>query len=110
MIRVCDKQVVTMRYLMKAADGTVLEDTLGGEPVAIVQGSPHIFAALQQQLYGLTINEQKQIALDTNGDNTPDFIFDVVIDDIRPATDEEIASGYPGQNLTGCDPNCSCHG
>jgi hypothetical protein len=39
-----------------------------------------------------------------------DFTFDVVIDNLRPASEEEVLLGYPVviDNLI-CDSNCDCY-
>lgn len=103
--------VVAFRYLMKNGEGELLEDRMGKEPVNFLYGSNAIQPILQQQMEGLTAGEQKIIYLNRcSGLTTDDFVFDVIIDDVRTAMEEEIMLGYPVKITTEkCDDDCGCY-
>jgi hypothetical protein len=53
---------------------------------------------------------KKVYLLSSTGMTTDDFEFDVVIDDIHIATEEEIILGYPVNKYTNrCEDDCACY-
>ncbi|HWB28326.1 MAG TPA: FKBP-type peptidyl-prolyl cis-trans isomerase [Chitinophagaceae bacterium] len=113
MMEVAENTVVSLRYCMKNSQGEVLENRLNAAPVKYLHGSKSIMPALQQGLTGmkagdktyLTISNEMDFRLDTS------FYFDVVIDAVRIATDEEIKLGKPVNDLKkeDCGPDCACY-
>jgi len=103
--------VVSIRYTMKNGSGEVLENAMNNNPVNYLHGSPGIQPLLQAQLEGLRKGEKKTVYLLTgSGITSDDFIFEVVIDDVRPALQEEIILGYPVKiNLVKCEVDCDCY-
>ena len=102
--------VVAFRYLMKNNKGEVIENTMEGTPKYYLHGSDEIHSSLQAQFEGLKIGDSKIIYLkNQDGVSDQDFTFDVVIDNLRPASEEELMLGYPVMidNLI-CDSNCDC--
>jgi hypothetical protein len=76
-----------------------------------LHGAAGIDPLLQLQFEGLREEDKKIIYLKKeNGQANEDFTFDVVIDQIRPALEEELMLGYPvvTDNLF-CDENCICY-
>lgn len=101
------KQVVYIRYLMKNRAGEVLEDTLSREPIGFLYGSDGIYADLQKQLSGVKAGDKRQVFLKLS--THEDFIFEVVIDAVRLATETEIMLGYPLQTAQKCEADCDCY-
>src|SRR4051812_5496686 len=111
-MQVGEKTVVSLRYCMKNSNGDVLQDILDSAPVEYLHGGGGIMPALEECLYGLHAGDKKKVAISNQMDAQLDsqFYFDVVIDAVRPATDEEIAKGKPVKaNIAEvCGPDCAC--
>lgn len=100
---------------MKNSNGDVLENRMTAKPVEYLHGSGNIMPALENGLTGLeagcttcvTISNQVDIQLDSS------FHFDVIIDNVRLATEEEILKGKPVKMVkeeTGeCAADCICY-
>jgi len=100
--------VVSMCYLVKSADGMVLEDAMNNPPVTYLHGGPHIMPALQQQLEGLQAGDKKLVHLAAAQERDA-LQFEVLITDVRPASQQERSSGYPMPVASpDCGPDCSC--
>ncbi len=111
MMEIEKNRVVAIRYIMKNSQDEILEDTMAGSPVNYLHGSETILPLLQLQLNGLKPGNKKIVTLPaTSGLTDEDFIFDVIIDDVRAAMDEEIMLGYPVKlNLQRCEADCDCY-
>lgn len=102
--------VVALRYIMHNAKGDVLEDTMQSAPVNYLHGSPGILPLLQTQLEGLQRGDRKTVLLSKESGAGDNFSFEVIIDDVRIASPEEIALGYPLQvTVDVCDDDCACY-
>jgi FKBP-type peptidyl-prolyl cis-trans isomerase 2 len=97
--------VVTMRYIMKDDQGEVMEDTMNNSPVQYLHGCGIMLSSLETFLEGLTTGEQKSFTVNEMQWNKM-LHFDVVIDEVRMATDEEIKLRRPMNNE--CGPECCC--
>jgi FKBP-type peptidyl-prolyl cis-trans isomerase 2 len=96
---------------MKNNKGEVIENTMEGAPKYYLHGSEEIQSSLQVQFEGLKMGDSKIIYLKKeDGMSGQDFTFDVVIDNLRPASEEEVLLGYPVviDNLI-CDSDCDCY-
>jgi len=97
---------------MKNSTGDVLQDILQGSPVEYLHGSGHILPALEANLTGLQPGDKKLVGISNETDFQLDasFYFDVVIDNVRPATEEELIRGKPikPENNDECGPGCIC--
>ena len=111
MMQVEKDTVVIIRYIMKNSRGDLLENTMEGHPASYVHGSSGILKILQSQLEGLRIGESKQIFLSRQDDPVgDDFIFDVLIENIRAGLPQEIKLGYPLNTVpVECAPGCICY-
>jgi FKBP-type peptidyl-prolyl cis-trans isomerase 2 len=111
-MQVADKTIVLLRYCMKNSNGHVLDNRLNASPVEYLHGSGNITPALEKGLEGLRPGESKTITINSTIDTQLDaaFYFDVVIDDVRMATNEEIKKGKPAKNYIKdeCGPGCVC--
>lgn len=111
-MQVGSNTVVSLRYRMKNSTGDVLEDILPGKPVEYLHGSGVILPALEAKLVGLKAGDEKRICIshETSFQLDTSFYFDVVIDEVRPATEEELKNGKPAkaQLEEDCGPGCIC--
>ena len=100
-----------MRYIMKDGQGQVLENTMNRPPVTYLQGAAGIQLLLQAQLEGMKAGDKGIVYLDAaSGLTTENFSFDIIIDEVRAALDEEILLGYPVQiTVAPCEADCDCY-
>ena len=108
MMEVNDNRVVYIRYTMKNLAGELLENTLEGTPIGFLFGSPNIHADLQLQLKGFRAGDKLLVYLKLSP--YENFVFDLIIDEVRAATDTEIMLGYPLQSAQKCAEDCACYG
>ena len=102
--------VVFFRYIMRNSRNEVLENNMDGFPKSYLHGSSGIQPSLQAQFEGLKAGETKTIFLKREGEiSVEDYTFNVIIDNIRSATQEEQDLGYPVviDDLI-CGPDCIC--
>jgi len=100
-----------MRYVMKNSREEELANTMAEEPVTFMFGTGEILPGLEAPLKGLKIGEEKSFAL--SPDTTPELdqtlYFNVVIDDVRWATETRRATdASPDQTDGACGPDCDC--
>lgn len=106
-----DKTVVSLRFRMKNSKGEVLEDILDGPPINYLHGGGNILPLLEAALTGLKATDQKLILISKNegyegmDDN---FSIEVVVDDVRPATEKEIEKGLVPLVSDSCGPEGCC--
>ena len=103
--------VVAIRYIMKNSREEVLENTMNLDPVNYLHGSPAIQPLLQVQLEGLKAGDKKTIYLNAgSGLTNEDFVFEVIVDDVRAAFPEEMVLGYPVKlTFKKCETGCACY-
>ena len=111
MIHIVNNSVVSIRYVMKNSKNEVLENTMNNDPVNYLHGSKTILPMLQTQLEGLKAGDKKIVYLPAaSGLTHEDFIFEVIVDDVRAALEEEILLGYPVTiNIAKCEEGCGCY-
>ena len=110
-MHIAKNSVVSIRYIMKNSKEEVLENTMNNDPVNYLHGSTGILPLLQAQLEGLKAGDKKVVRLAaTSGLTNEDFIFEVIIDEVRAALQEEILLGYPVKlNVSKCEADCDCY-
>ena len=103
--------VVSIRYMMKNKKEEMLENTMNDLPVSYLHGSSDIQPLLQTQLEGLKAGDKKAIyLLAESGLTSEDFIFEVIVDEVREALEEELLLGYPVKlNVLTCEVDCECY-
>ena len=106
-----ENTIVSFRYIMKDDTGTVVENTMDGLPVNYLYGSAAILPLLQLQMKGLKPGDKKTICLPAeSGFTNHDFTFEIIIDHVRKAMNEELILGYPvTTNVEKCEQNCDCY-
>ena len=110
-MHIANNSVVSIRYIMKNSKEEVLENTMNNDPVNYLHGSTGILPLLQAQLEGLKTGDKKVVYLAAaSGLTNEDFIFEVIIDEVRAALKEEVLLGYPVKiNVTKCEAACDCY-
>ena len=111
MMHIAKNSVVSIRYIMKNSRGEVLENTMNNDPVSYLHGSTGILPLLQAQLEGLKAGDKKLVYLTAaSGLTNEDFIFEVIVDEVRAALKEEVLLGYPVKvNVPKCEADCDCY-
>ena len=111
-MKVGPKKIVSFRYTMRNDQGDLLEDIMDQPPVEYLHGSEDIFPGLEIFLEGLNLKEKKSITItpETVSGINSIFHFDIIIDNIRIATKEEIQAGKILSEISrdNCGPGCKC--
>ncbi len=110
-MHIAKNHIVSLRYIMKNSQGSILENTMNKSPVSYLQGSSAIQPLLQTQLEGLKAGDKKKVYLNAeSGLTSEDFIFEVIIDEVRTALNEELLLGYPVKmDVEKCESDCDCY-
>jgi len=58
-----DGNTVGIEYTLKLADGSTADSNVGGEPLVYVQGQQQILPALESQLLGMKVEENRDVTL-----------------------------------------------
>ncbi|QEC66653.1 hypothetical protein FRZ67_04815 [Panacibacter ginsenosidivorans] len=106
---VANNTIVSLRYVMKNDAGEIMEDNTNTAPYNYLHGSGNLMPALEDAMTGLSKGEAKTFSIADKLLNGI-FHFDVIIDDVRPASAKEIASGFPAKKITtdDCGTDCCC--
>jgi FKBP-type peptidyl-prolyl cis-trans isomerase 2 len=96
-------KTVGLEYTLSLEDGSVVQSNTGGEPLEYVHGEHQILPALEEELTGLAVNEEKTVELRAEkayGEIDPEAFQEVDIDKIpeaaRKVGAELRAEGYNG--------------
>ncbi|MEJ7914194.1 MAG: hypothetical protein WKF70_13625, partial [Chitinophagaceae bacterium] len=109
--QVVKDRVVYFRYIMKNSRNEIVEDTMNGTSTAYLHGASSLDPHLQEQFEGLHPGAVKKLFLPgTSGPVTQQFTFDVIIDNVREASADELRAGYPIEkgDVT-CGTDCGCY-
>jgi FKBP-type peptidyl-prolyl cis-trans isomerase SlyD len=102
-MKIKEKTIVSIRYKIKNNRGEEIENTMAGPAVKYLHGSGNILPQLEASLTGLKAGDKKSIMI-----QIPDsFSFDIEIDDVRMATEDEMQSGNPTRE-NNCGSDCCC--
>jgi FKBP-type peptidyl-prolyl cis-trans isomerase SlyD len=101
--------VVSLRFTLKNKAGEILEDIMAREPVKYLHGSGNILPALEAGIQWLRAGDRKIIVF--KNDVSPSgesYSIDVVIDNIREASEKELRQGKPEPKAANdaCGPGC----
>ena len=112
-MQILEYTVVSIRFKMTNSKGEVLENTLEGPPIHYIHGKGNILPALEAELNGLKKGDFKTIHIskEKGYDETDDeFIVEVIIDEIRQATEQELKEGLLQftQPTIDCNGGCQC--
>lgn len=79
LMTVADDLVVTMAYTL-SVEGEVVDSSEENEPIQFIQGAGHILPALEEQIYGMAVGEEKEVTLsagDGYGEMDPEAFADI---------------------------------
>ena len=99
---VSENKVVSLRYIMKNSAGDVIEDVMDRSPIQYIHGTGKIIPALETAIEGMSAGQEKTFSISDPG-LRENLHFDLIIDEVRDATPEEIQKGNPN-----CGPGCCC--
>ena len=99
---VSENKVVSLRYTMKNSIGNVIEDVMDRSPIQYIHGTGKIIPALESAIEGMKAGQKKVFSISDPG-LSENLHFDLIIDEVREATPEEIQNGKPT-----CGPDCCC--
>jgi len=96
-------RTVGFEYTLTLEDGSIAQSNIGAEPLMYVHGAEQILPALEAQLEGLHINDQKTITVaaeDAYGEINPEAFQEVPADEV-PEVARQVgaqlgAAGYDG--------------
>lgn len=107
-MQVSKDRVVSFHYIMRNHAGEELENNSKRIPVTYLHGGLSVEQSLQDQMCGLTVGEVKEVFLENGHNDKAHYNFSITIEDIRLATDEELALGMVIDTGTTCGPGCDC--
>ncbi|MEQ8532524.1 MAG: FKBP-type peptidyl-prolyl cis-trans isomerase [Imperialibacter sp.] len=111
MLTVQKEHIISLRYTMKDDQGVLLEDRMSGRPVEFLYGSGEILPELEANLSGMVPGDVANLSFSTElGNSLVSYFFEVVVEDVRKATESEIVNGRPegAKENTDCGPECEC--
>ncbi|MEH6308979.1 hypothetical protein RYH73_25235 [Olivibacter sp. CPCC 100613] len=110
-LKIEKNRVVSLRYRMVNSRGEVIEDLMNGPAISYRYGDGKIIPQLENELVGLKQGDQKKIKLqkDVVEGLDDNFELEIVIDAVRSASEEEIATGLNQTVAALCDEYCSCY-
>jgi FKBP-type peptidyl-prolyl cis-trans isomerase SlyD len=101
-MNISQNKVVSLRYVMSNSAGEVIENVMDRPPIQYIHGAGKIIPALETAIEGMQAGQKKVFFISDPG-LSESLHFDLVVDEIREATAEEIQSGKPS-----CGPGCCC--
>jgi FKBP-type peptidyl-prolyl cis-trans isomerase SlyD len=93
-LTVADGLVVGLDYTLRLDDGETIDTSADQEPMEFLQGQGQIIPGLEQALYGMAVDDQKEVVVapaEGYGEEDPDA-FELVARDVFPA-DLELKPG-----------------
>jgi len=104
------KTIVALRYVMKNEQGEELANIMASEPIKYLHGSGAIIPGLEDTLTGLRIGDCRSVSLtpETSPELQDTFHFNIIIDNVRWATQEELLSGSPEPESKDCSGEGCC--
>ena len=85
-LTVADGLVVSLDYTLRLDDGEIVDSSADQEPLEFLQGQGQIIPGLEQALYGMAVDDQKDVVVapaDGYGEEDPDA-FELVERDVFP--------------------------
>jgi FKBP-type peptidyl-prolyl cis-trans isomerase SlyD len=108
-MRIENNTIVSLRYKMRNDAGEIMEDNTNAASFEYVHGSGNLFPALENAMIGLSAGETKSFSISDKLLRGV-FHFEVIVDNVRTASGEEIEKGIPSKPLAAgdCGPDCNC--
>jgi hypothetical protein len=109
---IAENTMVSLRYLVKNKQGDTIDNIMDSKPIEYLHGAGKILPELEAAVKGLKTGDKKSIIIENQlmANVTEELFIDVVIDDVRAASPEEMQQGKPVQNAdnNGCGEGCCC--
>jgi FKBP-type peptidyl-prolyl cis-trans isomerase SlyD len=89
-LTVTDGLVVSLDYTLRLDDGEIIDSSVDREPLEFLQGQGQIVSGLEQELYGMAVDDQKDVEVspaDGYGERDADAIELVARDVFPPELD-----------------------
>jgi FKBP-type peptidyl-prolyl cis-trans isomerase SlyD len=107
-----NKTIVSLKYTVKNGNGDLIDSNMNGSPVHYLHGSERFIPELNAAITGLKAGDKKSITIvpAVEANLSDKLLIDVIIDNVRAATNEELQTGKyiePGAN-GGCGSGCCC--
>jgi FKBP-type peptidyl-prolyl cis-trans isomerase SlyD len=86
-LTVADDMVVSLDYTLRLDDGEIVDTSTGEEPLEFLQGRGQIIPGLEQALYGMAVDDEKDVvveAADGYGERDPEAVEEVAHDVFPP--------------------------
>jgi FKBP-type peptidyl-prolyl cis-trans isomerase 2 len=96
-------KTVALQYTLKLEDGSVVQSNKESEPLKYVQGESQILPALERELEGMEVNDEKVVNLsaeDAYGDVNPDAFKEVPTEQI-PEGARRVGAQLSAQGFNG---------
>jgi FKBP-type peptidyl-prolyl cis-trans isomerase SlyD len=92
---VANQRVVSIRYIMRNSKGEEVENHMQDEPISYIHGSGIMMPDLESGLLGLKPGDRKTLSVpgDLVTGLPEEYHFEIIIDEVRQATEEELAKG-----------------
>src|SRR5438477_13072096 len=94
-MQVADKTIVSLRYLIKNKKGEELDNIMNDSPIKYLHGAGKILPQLELYLEGMKAGEKKSFSFSDKSNSNNKFYFEVIIDEVRMATEKELQIGKP---------------
>jgi len=104
-MKVENNTVVSLHYVMKNEAGEILDENMQSAPVEYIHGIGKILPVLERSLGGMSAGDKKSISFE-DAQITGLIHMDVVVKDVRVATEDELNNGAPKKD--DCAPDCCC--
>ena len=104
--------IITLRYGMRNGRGEVLTTLNDSLPFTFLYGSGALLPLLETAVKGMCAGETKMVWVTKEqgfAGIDDDFCFDIIVDDIRAATTEELRLKRQLKNSEDCGDDCDCH-
>ncbi len=101
---ICDKTVVLIHYVLKNAQGEVLDSSEGVEPLSYIHGASQIVPGLERELTGMEVGQSKDVVVkpeDGYGVPDPQGIFGVPRAAFPPTAHLEVGQSFVGEDDEG---------
>ncbi len=107
-MEVADKTIVSLRYIMKNNRGEELDNIMNNAPIKYLHGVGKILPQLELCLEGMKTGEKKSFSFLNESNLNEEFYFDVIIDEVRMATEKELQMRKPVEKNNNECEGCCC--
>lgn len=99
-MKIAQNTVVKMHYTLTTASGDTIDSSVGGEPLAFIQGVGMLIPGLESQLEGQEVGFKKLltvVAKEAYGERNEEAMYTLPKSGFKPEKDEELVIGMEVQ-------------